>query len=58
MTIDEAVALLREAHSVVDPTDTDLFDRISDALTAHDTEADQVSAARRAAKNLGDGRRA
>lgn len=38
MTLNEAVALLREAHSFVDPTDTDLFDRISDALAAHDAE--------------------
>jgi hypothetical protein len=38
MTLDEAVALLREAHSFVDPTDTDLFDRISDALASHDAE--------------------
>ena len=58
MTLDEAVALLREAHSWVDPSESDLFDRISDALSAHDAEAEQVSAARRAARNLGDGRRA
>lgn len=42
MTLDEAVALLREAHSFVDPTDTDLFDRISDALSAHDVEPEEV----------------
>jgi hypothetical protein len=42
MTLDEAVALLREAHSFVDPTDTDLFDRISAALAAHDAEPETV----------------
>lgn len=38
MTLNEAVALLREAYSFVNPTDTDLFDRISNALAAHDAE--------------------
>lgn len=46
MTLDEAVALLREAHSFVDPTDTDLFDRISDALAAHDAEPAELDWAR------------